>query len=109
MTVFKSIKMKAGEMMSEFDKRFSSIVIKMASLVKECNNMEISLKRMRALPQYWDVMTLHDHFADLKAYEVKLRMRIEASISQTTKSLVDSNEIPNRSAELMSMMPCHFS
>ncbi|XP_075489488.1 uncharacterized protein LOC142528329 [Primulina tabacum] len=69
---------------------------------KDYSNREIALKVMRALPREWDVKTiamreskylnkleLHDLFADLKAYEFELGIRIEEDplTSQQTKAL----------------------
>ncbi|KZV21839.1 hypothetical protein F511_06549 [Dorcoceras hygrometricum] len=98
---YESIKMKDGETMTEFDERFSEIVIELNSLGKEYSNRELVLKVMRALPREWDVKTmamreskdlnnldLHDLFANLKAYEFELETRSEApSTSQPTKAL----------------------
>ncbi|KZV47709.1 hypothetical protein F511_19422 [Dorcoceras hygrometricum] len=99
---YESIKMKDGETMTEFDKRFSAVVIELTSLGKEYSNRELALKVMRALPREWDVKTmamrefkdlnkleLHDLFANLKAYEFELETRAEAgpSTSQPTKAL----------------------
>ncbi|KZV55574.1 hypothetical protein F511_12680 [Dorcoceras hygrometricum] len=98
---YESIKMKDGETMTEFDERFSAIVIELNSLGKEYSNRELALKVMRALPKEWDVKTmamreskdlnkmeLHDLFANLKAYEFELETRSEApSTSQPTKAL----------------------
>ncbi|KZV27968.1 hypothetical protein F511_06443, partial [Dorcoceras hygrometricum] len=80
MQKFESMKMKSGETMSEFDERFSSVVIDLTILGKEYNNRELALKVMRSLPKEWDVKTmamreskdlnkleLHDLFANLKA------------------------------------------
>ncbi|KZV58432.1 hypothetical protein F511_13432 [Dorcoceras hygrometricum] len=99
---YESIKMKDGETMTEFDERFSAVVIELTSLGKEYSNRELALKVMRALPREWDVKTmamreskdlnklkLHDFFANLKAYEFELETRAEAapSTSQPTKAL----------------------
>ncbi|KZV39569.1 hypothetical protein F511_10822 [Dorcoceras hygrometricum] len=99
---YESIKMKDGETMTEFDERFSAIVIELKSLGKEYSNKELALKVMRALPREWDVKTmamreskdlnkleLHDLFANLKAYEFELETRAEAGplTSQPTKAL----------------------
>ncbi|KZV17517.1 hypothetical protein F511_39698 [Dorcoceras hygrometricum] len=99
---YESIKMKDGETMTEFDERFSALVIELTSLGKEYSNRELALKVMRALPREWDVKTmamreskdlnkleLHDLFANLKAYEFELGTRAEAgpSTSQPTKAL----------------------
>ncbi|KZV26282.1 hypothetical protein F511_38711 [Dorcoceras hygrometricum] len=99
---YESIKMKDGEKMTEFDERFSAVVIELTSLGKEYSNRELALKVMRALPREWDVKTmamreskdlnkleLHDLFANLKAYEFELETRAEAapSTSQPTKAL----------------------
>ncbi|KZV35242.1 hypothetical protein F511_09475 [Dorcoceras hygrometricum] len=75
---YESINMKDGETMTEFDERFSTIVIELNSLGKEYSNRELALKVMRALPKEWDVKTmamreskdlnkmeLHDLFANL--------------------------------------------
>ncbi|KZV42578.1 hypothetical protein F511_32638 [Dorcoceras hygrometricum] len=98
---YESIKMKDGETMTEFDERFSAVVIELTSLGKEYSNRELALKVMRALPREWDVKTmamreskdlnkleLHDLFANLKAYEFELETRSEAgpSTSQPTKA-----------------------
>ncbi|KZV25297.1 hypothetical protein F511_07429 [Dorcoceras hygrometricum] len=97
---YESIKMKDGETMTEFDERFSAIVIKLNSLGKEYSNRELAMKVMRALPREWDVKTmamreskdlnkleLHDLFANLKAYEFELETRSEVpSTSQPTKA-----------------------
>ncbi|KZV58106.1 hypothetical protein F511_34618 [Dorcoceras hygrometricum] len=79
---YESIKMKDGETMTEFDERFSAVVIELTILGKEYSNRELALKVMRALPRECDVKTmamrkfkdlnkleLHDLFANLKAYE----------------------------------------
>ncbi|KZV30748.1 hypothetical protein F511_03726 [Dorcoceras hygrometricum] len=99
---YESIKMKDGETMTEFDERFSAVVIELKSFGKEYSNRELTLKVMRALPREWDVKTmamreskdlnkleLHDLFANLKAYEFELETRTEAgpSTSQPTKAL----------------------
>ncbi|KZV40447.1 hypothetical protein F511_34583 [Dorcoceras hygrometricum] len=99
---YEFIKMKDGETMTEFDERFSAVVIELNSLGKEYSNRELALKVMRALPREWDVKTmamreskdlnkleLHDLFANLKAYEFELETRAEAapSTSQPTKAL----------------------
>ncbi|KZV25404.1 hypothetical protein F511_07288 [Dorcoceras hygrometricum] len=99
---YESIKMKDGETMTEFDERFSAVVIELTSLGKEYSNRELALKMMKALPREWDVKTmamreskdlnkleLHDLFANLKAYEFELETRSEAgpSTSQPTKAL----------------------
>ncbi|KZV17322.1 hypothetical protein F511_03933 [Dorcoceras hygrometricum] len=99
---YESIKMKDGETMTEFDERFSAVVIELTSLGKEYSNRELALKVMRALPREWDVKTmamreskdlnkleLHDLFANLKAYEFELETRSEVgpSTSQPTKAL----------------------
>ncbi|KZV43254.1 hypothetical protein F511_09840 [Dorcoceras hygrometricum] len=55
---YKSIKMREGETMSEFDERFSAVVIELTSLGKEYSNRELALKVMRALPREWDVKTV---------------------------------------------------
>ncbi|KZT76779.1 hypothetical protein F511_46196 [Dorcoceras hygrometricum] len=88
---YEAIKMKDGETMTEFDERFSAIIIELNSLGKEYSNRELVLKVMRALPREWDVKTmamreskdlnkmeLHDLFANLKAYEFELETRSEA-------------------------------
>ncbi|KZV40540.1 hypothetical protein F511_37721 [Dorcoceras hygrometricum] len=88
---YESMKMKDGETMTEFDERFSAVVIDLTSLGKEYSNRELALKVMRALPREWDVKTmamreskdlnkleLHDLFANLKAYEFELETRSEA-------------------------------
>ncbi|KZV51356.1 hypothetical protein F511_14140 [Dorcoceras hygrometricum] len=99
---YESMKMKDGETMTEFDERFSAVVIELTSFGKEYSNRELALKVMRALPREWDVKTmamreskdlnkleLHDLFANLKAYEFELETRSEAgpSTSQPTKAL----------------------
>ncbi|KZV56923.1 hypothetical protein F511_18935 [Dorcoceras hygrometricum] len=99
---YESIKMKEGETMTEFDERFSAVVIELNSLGKEYSNRELALKVMRALPREWDVKTmamreskdlnqleLHDLFPNLKAYEFELETRAEAgpSTSQPMKAL----------------------
>ncbi|XP_073030753.1 uncharacterized protein [Primulina eburnea] len=121
---FDNAKMKPGETLTEFDERFSGIIIELISLGKDYSNREISLKVMRALPREWDVKTiamqetkdlnkleLHDLFANLKAYEFELGIRIEEepSTSQQTKALVASTvNLPveestsNKSAEKLS-------
>ncbi|XP_073064003.1 uncharacterized protein [Primulina eburnea] len=48
---FDNAKMKPGETLTEFDERFSSIIIKLTLLGKEYSNREIALKVMRALPR----------------------------------------------------------
>ncbi|KZV41692.1 hypothetical protein F511_35004, partial [Dorcoceras hygrometricum] len=86
---YESIKMREGETITEFDERFSSVVIDLTSLRKEYNNRELALKVMRALPREWDVKTmamqeskdlnkmeLHDLFTNLKAYEFKKPRRL---------------------------------
>ncbi|KZV52413.1 hypothetical protein F511_33082 [Dorcoceras hygrometricum] len=99
---YESIKMKDGETMTEFDERFSAVVIELTSMGKEYSNCEWAMKVMRALPREWVVKTmamreskdlnkleLHDLFANLKAYEFELETRSEAgpSTSQPTKAL----------------------
>ncbi|XP_075500151.1 uncharacterized protein LOC142538739 [Primulina tabacum] len=99
---FDNAKMKPGETLTEFDERFSGIIIELISLGKDYCNGEIALKVLRALPREWDVKTiamheskdinkleLHDLFADLKAYEFELGIRTEEepSTSQQTKAL----------------------
>ncbi|KZV39395.1 hypothetical protein F511_42680 [Dorcoceras hygrometricum] len=99
---YESIKMKDGETMTEFDERFSAVVIELTSLGKEYSNRELALKVMRSLPREWDVkamamreskdlnkMELHDLFGNLNAYEFELETRAEAapSTSQPTKAL----------------------
>ncbi|KZV30819.1 hypothetical protein F511_34161 [Dorcoceras hygrometricum] len=99
---YESIKMKDGETMTEFDERFSAVVIELTTLGNEYSNRELALKVMRALPREWDVKTmamreskdlnnleLHDLFANLKAYEFELETRSKAgpSTSQPTKAL----------------------
>ncbi|KZV17872.1 hypothetical protein F511_02719 [Dorcoceras hygrometricum] len=98
---YESIKMKDGETMTEFDERFSAIVIELNSLGKEYRNRELVMKVMRALPREWDVKTmamreskdlnkleLHDLFANLKTYEFELETRSKLqSTSQPTKAL----------------------
>ncbi|KZV44161.1 hypothetical protein F511_13084 [Dorcoceras hygrometricum] len=103
---YESIKMREGETMTEFDERFSAVVIELTSLGKEYSNRELALKVMRALPREWDVkmmamheskdlkkLELHDLFANLKAYEFELETRSEApSTSQPTKALAATSE-----------------
>ncbi|KZV32163.1 hypothetical protein F511_24157 [Dorcoceras hygrometricum] len=104
---YESIKIKDGETMTEFDERFSAVVIELTILGKEYSNRELALKVMRALPREWDVKTmamreskdlnkleLHDLFANLKAYEFELETREEAgsSASQPTKALAKTSE-----------------
>ncbi|KZV16170.1 hypothetical protein F511_29533 [Dorcoceras hygrometricum] len=99
---YESIKMQEGETITEFDERFSAVVIELTSLGKEYSNRELALKVMRALPREWDVKTmamreskdlnkleLHDLFVNLKAYEFELQTRSESgpSTSQPTKVL----------------------
>ncbi|KZV57249.1 hypothetical protein F511_39871 [Dorcoceras hygrometricum] len=99
---YESIKMKDGETITEFNERFSAVVIELTSLGKEYINRELALKVMRSLPRQWDVKTmamreskdlnkleLHDLFANLKAYEFELETRSEdaPSTSQPTKAL----------------------
>ncbi|XP_075479462.1 uncharacterized protein LOC142520349 [Primulina tabacum] len=48
---FDNAKMKPGETLTEFEERFSSIIIKLIFLGKEYSNREIALKVMRALPR----------------------------------------------------------
>ncbi|KZV49998.1 hypothetical protein F511_39832 [Dorcoceras hygrometricum] len=55
---YESIKMKDGETMTEFDERFSAVIIELNSLGKEYSNKELALKVMRALPKEWDVKTM---------------------------------------------------
>ena len=77
---YESIRMRSEESMSEFDERFSSIVVELISLGKTLGNKEIAIKVMRAFPKEWDIKTmamreakdfnkleLHDLFVDLKA------------------------------------------
>ncbi|KZV30462.1 hypothetical protein F511_33723, partial [Dorcoceras hygrometricum] len=117
---YESIKMREGETMTEFDERFSSVVIELTSLGKEYSNRELALKVMRALPREWDVKTmamrelkdlnkleLHDLFANLKAYVFELETRSEAgpSTSQPTKALAATTTeqcSPSKSAEHIS-------
>ncbi|KZV52528.1 hypothetical protein F511_31594 [Dorcoceras hygrometricum] len=117
---YESIKMREGETLTEFDKRFSSVVIELSSLGKEYTNRELALKVIRALPREWDVKTmamreskdlnkleLHDLFVNLKAYEFKLETRSEAepSTSQPTKALaatVSEQISPSKTAEKLS-------
>ncbi|XP_075489479.1 uncharacterized protein LOC142528321 [Primulina tabacum] len=51
MQKFENLKMKAGETLSEFYERFSSLVNELAALGKEYGNREVALKVMRALPR----------------------------------------------------------
>ncbi|KZV33545.1 hypothetical protein F511_38169 [Dorcoceras hygrometricum] len=55
---YESINMREGETMTEFDERFSSIVIELTSLGKEYINRDLALKVTRALPREWDVKTM---------------------------------------------------
>ncbi|XP_073033741.1 uncharacterized protein [Primulina eburnea] len=84
---FDNAKIKPGETLTEFDERFSGIIIELISLGKYYSNREIVLRVMRALPREWDVKTiamreskdlnkleLHDLFTDLKAYEFELEI-----------------------------------
>ncbi|KZV44669.1 hypothetical protein F511_35682 [Dorcoceras hygrometricum] len=48
---FELIKMKPEETMTEFDERFSSLVIELARLNKTYRNRELDLKVMQALPK----------------------------------------------------------
>ncbi|XP_073051266.1 uncharacterized protein [Primulina eburnea] len=48
---FENLKMKAGETLSEFDERFSSLVNELAAPGKEYGNREVALKLMKALPR----------------------------------------------------------
>ncbi|XP_047309758.1 uncharacterized protein LOC124913200 [Impatiens glandulifera] len=77
---FNNIKMCSIETMTEFDERFSIIVIELSTLGTTCSNREVVIKVMRVLPKEWDIKTmamrkskdlnkleLHDLFADLKA------------------------------------------
>ncbi|KZV30631.1 hypothetical protein F511_11148 [Dorcoceras hygrometricum] len=114
---YELIKMREGETMTEFDERFSSVVIELTRLGKEYTNRELALKMMRTLPREWDVKTmamreskdlnkleLHDQFTNLKAYEFELETRSEAgpSTSQPTKALaatVSEQSSPSKSAE----------
>lgn len=50
--------MKSDETLSEFDERFSTIIIELASLEKEYSNRETASKVMRALSIEWDVKKL---------------------------------------------------
>ncbi|XP_073020393.1 uncharacterized protein [Primulina eburnea] len=50
MKKFENLKMKAGETLSEFDERFSSLVNELATLGKEYDTREVAHKVMRALP-----------------------------------------------------------
>ncbi|KZV27648.1 hypothetical protein F511_43480 [Dorcoceras hygrometricum] len=102
------IKMKDGETMTEFDERFSAVVIELTSLGKEYSNRELALKVMRALPREWDVKTmavreskdlnkleLHDLFANLKAYEFELETRVEAAPSTSQRQASCSKQSKN--------------
>ncbi|XP_073063985.1 uncharacterized protein [Primulina eburnea] len=51
MKKFENLIMKAGETLSKFDERFSSLVNELPALGKEYGNKEIALKVMRALPR----------------------------------------------------------
>ncbi|XP_073289624.1 uncharacterized protein [Primulina huaijiensis] len=51
MQKFENLNMKAGETLSEFDERFSSLVNELTTLGKELGNREVTLKVMRALPR----------------------------------------------------------
>ncbi|KZV21132.1 hypothetical protein F511_13198, partial [Dorcoceras hygrometricum] len=117
---YESIKMREDETMTEFDERFSAVVIELTSLGKEYSNRDLALKVMRALPKEWDVKTmamreskdlnkleLHDLFANLKAYEFELETRSDAkpSTSQPTKALAASTSeqcSPSKSTEQLS-------
>ncbi|KZV50367.1 hypothetical protein F511_38299 [Dorcoceras hygrometricum] len=127
---YESIKMRDGEAMTEFDERFSAVVIELTSLGKEYSNRELALKVMRVLPREWDVKTmsmreskdlnkleLHDLFANLKAYEFELETKYEApSTSQPTKALAattseqcsPSNIAEQRSNDAMSLFVKKF-
>ncbi|XP_073138494.1 uncharacterized protein [Henckelia pumila] len=99
---FENIKKNPGESMTEFDERVSSIVIELNALGKTYPNRDVIFKVILVLPKEWDVKTmamreskdlkkleLHDLFADLKAYEFKLKTREkDQSASQLTKALV---------------------
>ncbi|KZV42978.1 hypothetical protein F511_22902 [Dorcoceras hygrometricum] len=117
---YESIKMREGETMTEFDERFSSVVIELTGLGNEYSNRELALKVMRALPRECGVKTmamresknlnkleLHDMFSNLKAYEFELETRSEAepSTSQPTKALATTTleqSTPSKSAEQIS-------
>ncbi|KZV21306.1 hypothetical protein F511_25628 [Dorcoceras hygrometricum] len=117
---FEFMKMKSGETMTEFDERFSSVVIELTRLGKEYSNRDLTLKVMRALPKEWEVKTmamreskdlnkleLHDLFANLKGYEFELEKRYESepSTSQPTKILtaaIPEQSSPRKSAEDLS-------
>ncbi|KZV52823.1 hypothetical protein F511_20166 [Dorcoceras hygrometricum] len=117
MQKFESMKMKSGETMTEFDEKFSSVVIELTRIGKENSNRELTLKVMRALPKGWDVKTmamweskdlnkleLHDLFANLKAYEFELETRSEEgpSTSQPTQALAVKKEKPQKTVEKIS-------
>lgn len=107
--------MKSDETLSEFDERFSTIIIELASLEKEYSNCETALKVMRPLSIEWDVKKivmreskdlkkpeLHDLFADIKAYKFELGIRTEEepSTSQPTKALADITSTPTVNEEV---------
>ena len=82
--------MKPRETMTEFDERFSNIVVELISLGKVLGNKELSSKVLRTLPKEWDIkaiaireandlnkLELHDLVTDLKAYECELKTRNE--------------------------------
>ncbi|XP_075475476.1 uncharacterized protein LOC142506183 [Primulina tabacum] len=52
---FDNIKMKAGESMSDFNERVSSIVNELNALGRVHSNKEIAMKLIRGLPKEWDV------------------------------------------------------
>ena len=82
--------MKPGKTMSEFDERFSNIVVELTSLGKVLGNKELASKVLRTLPKEWDIkavamreakdlnnLELHVLVTDLKAYECELKTRSE--------------------------------
>ena len=44
--------------MSEFDERFSIIVVELINLGKTYRNREVAIKVMKALPREWDIKTV---------------------------------------------------
>lgn len=113
--------------MIDFDERLNSIITELATLGKECNNQEVVLEVMRALPRELNIKTmtireskdlskleLHDLLVDLKDYEFELEVRSgeETSSSQPTKDLttavvtnsstVSAETVPKRTIENLS-------
>ena len=51
---YETMRMKPGETMTEFDERFSNIVVELTSLGKTLGNKELASKVLRTLPKEWD-------------------------------------------------------